>query len=147
MLPLNRSIYDVAIEMYKAGKTTGEIADSLKVSRATVLNWVKSEGIEVRKPTKIDTRLLTKYAERYVNGESAEVLAKKLGINADTFRKRVRRLGYVKSEKNGSRGNYVKKIESYPDYDFYVPTDRCTTNKITVGDKKYIDCTYEYIGG
>ena len=81
------------VEQYRAGKSVLELARQFKMHRQTVARHLKREGIAVRSQLKMTPRL-TEQAERlYADGHTLTAIGVKLGVEASTVGKALKRTG------------------------------------------------------
>lgn len=71
-----------ALKLYEDGKSDGEIADALGVTRLAVFDWRKADGLTANKEADSHDKRM----EAYRMGLSDREAAKSLGIGRSTFR-------------------------------------------------------------
>lgn len=91
------------VERYEAGEHTPALSQEFGISRSSLCNLLRSEGVTLRpRPMEVDTRRLA--VNLYAQGCSVRRLAKVVGCSNGTIRKTLHKEGV------GVRGNHVKRV-------------------------------------
>ena len=88
--------------LYKEGKSAPQIAEEIGCSSLTVLNTLRSQGIEIRSRGTYPKKILSqkeKIFEEYENGDSLSVIAERYGVNPNTV------YYHLKKNKQETRSN------------------------------------------
>lgn len=80
------------IEMYRAGKTTRQIAEATGAHRQTIANRLKLAGIKLRRG-KISEGEVAKLIRLYESGLSVAAVGKRLNLDAQTVLNYLKRAG------------------------------------------------------
>ena len=91
----------LAVQRYKDGKPTYEIALEMHVTRATLYRWLNEEGVTLDRSSK--------KGERY-HSSACGVLAERMGVSMPTARKYMRAVSDFKLQGRGVSLEDLKKV-------------------------------------